>query len=64
MLIGKHLDTSKKLLKVLPIAIVNILHCMHTASQFIPATSTTIPLLTGCAEQHQESSEAQIIRGL
>lgn len=64
MLMGKHLDILKKLLKVLPIAIANILHCMHTANQFIPATLTTIPLLTGHAEQHQELSKARIIRGL
>lgn len=50
MLMGKHLDLLKKQLKVFPVAIVNIQHCMLTASQFIPATLTTIPRLTGCAE--------------
>lgn len=36
MLMGKHLDLLKKLLKVLPEAMVNIRQWMHTGSQFTP----------------------------
>lgn len=46
MLMGKQGNLLKELLNVLPVAVANILRCMHTASQFIPATLTRMSSLT------------------